>query len=99
MLDQVTFLLDCAHVIVLEPNISSGPLPASLLSGAAGPKDHDVRAQRIEHVAIAEFKTFSDRDHEHNRSYAPGNAKHGQETAQLMGPNIAQCLQENFAQQ
>src|SRR5262249_4306201 len=82
-----------------KAHVMAGALPAGLLACSPGPDDHNVRAHHVKHFLVSGLEPFADGDHEHDGGDAPGDAKHREQAAQLVGPDVAQRLGENFAKQ
>src|SRR5207302_3291673 len=57
--------------------------------------EDDVLAEGFELAAVAVAETFAHTGEQQQRSHAPGDAKHGEEGAQLVRPQGAQGLGEN----
>ncbi len=96
MPDEIALLLDGTDIVVGEANVMPNALSPRLAGGSARPENDQIGAHRGEHVAVAAFETLPDGDHEHNRGNAPGDAEHGQGAAQLMRPDVAQGLNQDF---
>src|SRR4051812_26679259 len=70
---------------------------AGLQAGAAVEDDHYILAQRSRLLLLSFAQTLSGGDHKHNRDNAPGNPKHREEGAQLVGPQGSQHIDKEIA--
>jgi hypothetical protein len=93
--DAATFAQNVLVVSLGQVVLVQGREAALHHGSATGPYKHHVLAERIELLAIAGTKPFTDADQQEQGTDAPGNAEHGQERAQLVGPKRAKRLPEN----
>ena len=72
----------------------AGVLVGQRGDGAAQQHD-DVGAELGETAALAGAEAFAEADEQEQRGYAPGDAEHGEERAQLVGPDRLEDLGED----
>ena len=75
----------------------SSALSPRLAGSSTRPHNDEIGAHGGEHVAVSGLEPFPNGDHEDDRGDAPGYAEHGQCAPELMRPDVAQRLNEDFA--
>ena len=76
---------------------TSRPRAASLQAGAAMEDDHEVAAQGLGLLGLADAQALAGGDHQDDRDHSPGNAKHGQHGTHAVRPESAEHILDEVA--
>ena len=96
ILERASLAAD-GEVILISEMVSAAGLSAAFDGGdAAGEGEHDVLAEILQLLRLPAAEALAQPDQQEQRSDAPGNAEHGEERAELVGPEGGQRLANDF---
>src|SRR5271169_131965 len=85
------------EIILISEMVSAAGLRAAFDRGdTPGEAEHDVLAKILELPRLPAAKALAQANQQEQRSHAPGDAEHGKERPQLMGPERGQRLANDF---
>ncbi len=76
---------------------SSRPRATGLQAGAAMEDNHEVAAQGLGLLRLADAQALAGGDHQDDRDHPPGNPKHGQHGAHAVRPEGAEHILDEVA--
>ncbi len=85
------------HIGILPVHDAPGADTAGLHAGASVKNDQNILAQVAGLVFLAYAQAFARRHHQNDGDDSPGNSEHGQERAQLVGPERTQHIANQIA--
>ena len=90
-----SFLADVGVVLIGKQIVAGGVHAAGDHGRTAGEDKHDVLPVFGQPALVSRAEPFAQADQQQQRSHTPGHAEHGEERAQLVGPQSAEDLRED----